>query len=291
MPDDETQTETTETTVTETPEPQWFQKIYDPAKPGYYKKNWQEDLPPEFEPYKSLASQYNNPLDMLKAHKEAVTMARNRAGVRPLTPESTPEEVAAYRQAMGIPEVPYEFKKPEKLPDGIAWQDERVKAFGQWAHERNLTPQQAQDALDLHLKFLAEDHGAITKAQQEEMERGIAEEKETLRTKWGGKLSSVVTDASRAAVHFSIPPDFVNPDSPQFKGVIFLDVMSQFARAVGESKLPSAASVVNDSPMRRYQAIVSDKTHPKHALWAKGDKTVLAEMDALLRQAKQAGEI
>ena len=216
-------------------------------------------------------------------------MARAKAGVKPITAESTPEQIAAYRREMGIPDTPYEFEKPEVLPEGVEWREERIKQFGEWAQKENLTPSQAKKALDLHVQFLAEDRAQITAAERQAYEQGVAAEKEHLRTTFGGKLGSVVNSAQRVALMYQLPPDIADPDSAKFGGVTMLKVLSDLAGALGESKIPSAAAVSNMSPEREYLAITRDKSHPLHALWAKGDKVTLAKVSELRKQALGQG--
>src|SRR5687767_2761423 len=47
---------------------------------------------------------------LAKSYVELDKMRNERSGVKPLTPESTPEEITAYRQAMGIPEAPEKYE-------------------------------------------------------------------------------------------------------------------------------------------------------------------------------------
>jgi len=298
MPDDTTPIETPtgqttpppDTTAgagndTPPPESPWFHSIWDPENPGQFKEKYQEALPEDYEEYKSVLANYRDFKTLLKSHKDSLTAARQKAGIKPLTPESTPEEVAAFRRELGIPETPYEFPKPEALPEGIEWQEERAAAFGKWAHEKNLTPAQAKEAMDLYVKFIGEDYTRATEAQKQAYADQVAAEQEALRTEFGGKLSSAVAEAQRIAVKYKLPPEVMDPGSDKFAGITVLKMANDLAAALGESKLPPAAAVVNRDPMRQYNEIIDGTDKERHELWKKGDKATLALTQRLLKEA------
>jgi hypothetical protein len=276
----------TTTTSTQTP-PRWDHEIFDPATPGKLKEKWQDSLPDEFAEHRAMLANYGDFGTFIKSHKDLMRLARQNGGVKPITAESTPEEIADFRKAMAIPEAPYEFKKPDELPEGVQWVDDRAKAYGKWAHERNLSPAQAKEGLDLYMQFLSED----AKVQTQKYETYVGEQKQKLKEQYGGALPTAVILAQRAAAKESIPPSAVDPDSPDFQGPLFLKLAKAYGEALGETQLPSHASVLNDSPLTKYQSITGDKTNPKNALWAKGDKAVVAEANALLKEAGRQGLI
>ena len=70
---------------------------------------------------------------LAKSYVELDSMRRERSGVKPLTPESTPEEVTAYRAAMGIPEKPEGYELGElDFPKGRPQQRRRLAALRGW---------------------------------------------------------------------------------------------------------------------------------------------------------------
>lgn len=269
-------------TPTESP---WFQKIWDAEQPGKFVAKWQETLPQDMEDHKAMLANFGDFPTLVKSLKDNMTQARSKAGVKPLSEKSTPEEVAAYRKELGIPDKPYEFQKPEKLPDGIDWPEERVKTFGAWAQERNLTPAQAKDALDLHMQFLSEDQQKMSTARQQQMEQAIAAEKEQLKTQFGNKLPAAVVNAQRVASKYGVPPEMMEPGSDNFAGVTLLRMASDLAAALGEAQLPTHAAVFNQDPAREYQSITKNKSDPRHALWASGDPYTVKQAQDFLKAA------
>lgn len=295
MPDDTTTTtaptpdvSANTTDIVVPPPTRWDAEIWDPESPGRYKKKWQETLPENFEPYKGFLSTFDSFEGMVKSHKDMMTQARSKGNIKPLTPESTPEEVAEFRRGMGIPDEPYQFEKPEALPEGVEWKDDRVKAFGEWAQKQNLTPAQAKEALNLHMQFVADDMKAINEGQTAAYEQMREAEKEELRTQFGGSLDGVVTRAKQVALKYGLPTEVMEPNDKRFAGVTMLKLCSDMAKALGESQIPSAASVVNTDALRQAKAM-RVKGHPDYEAITRGDKAALDRYYGLLKIAKEQG--
>lgn len=100
-------------------------------------------------------SRYGTLDEAIKAGISAQTkLAQSRSTAKP-GPDSSPEELAAYRAANGIPESPDKYEVA--LPNGIIVGDDDkpfMDAFLQTAHEENLTPSQVNKlaAKQLELK-------------------------------------------------------------------------------------------------------------------------------------------
>ncbi len=272
------------------PETPWFQKIFNPERPGEFVDKYQEMLPDDFNDYKGVLTNYRDMKGMAKSIKDLMTQARNGKGLRPLTAESTPEEISTYRAALGIPETPYEFEKPKELPPGIEWPEDRVKKFGEFAQSKNMTKEQAEAALQMHLQFLSEDYSSAEASQKQQHEANLAAEREFLTTKYGGKLDGEVTQAKRVMLKYNLPPDLMEPNSPQFMGATLLGIISDMAKTFDDSKLPSAAAVVNTNPLRQATAM-REKGHPDFDALNRGDKATMDKYYELLRQAKEQGLI
>lgn len=84
-------------------------------------------------------SRYATLKDAIKAGVEAQNKIGSIKAIQPITKESTPEEIAAYREAHGIPESPDKYEI--KLPDGMVLGEEdkpMVDEFLKLAHENNI---------------------------------------------------------------------------------------------------------------------------------------------------------
>lgn len=108
--------------------------------------------------------------------------------------KATPEEIAAYRKAQGIPESPDKYDlKVEKLPEGIALEENTVAGFKQLAHEYGLTPKQAQALLEFDVKR----QEAGLKSSQESRKQKAEEGVKLLKEKHGEKFNENLVHALR----------------------------------------------------------------------------------------------
>ena len=119
-----------------------------------------------FKKYKSLP-------DLLKgaAHASKKLGEKTEGMVKVPGENATPEEIAAYRKAMGVPDKPdaYEIKRPE----GKEYDVEGEKAFKALAHEHGLTGPQLQAIFEFYDKY---EEGIVTKmAEQQVKEHELAE--------------------------------------------------------------------------------------------------------------------
>lgn len=130
-----------------------------------------------------MLKRYPDPMAAAKAHREAVVALSQR---RPALPDNpTPEQLAAFRKAEGIPDTPEGYV--EKLPEGIVLgEDDKalVKPFLEDALAANLSPAAVHVGLGAWQKILAQE----TKDRQT---LDVAESQETTQTlekDWGGNF-------------------------------------------------------------------------------------------------------
>lgn len=130
-----------------------------------------------------------------RGFREAYNTAKNGGPkLATLSDKSTPEEVKAYREAMGIPEDPNAY--PGDFREGYQ-ATEADKAilgdFKQAMHARNVPPAAASAALEWYQDFAT--------AQQQELDGNLAKvAKETqaaLRNEWGGEYDGNIGAAQQ----------------------------------------------------------------------------------------------
>ena len=255
---------------------------------GSFAPKWQEKLPDGLKEYAPLAGQFNSLGGLFKALNDNMTAARAKAtGVQPIGEQSTPEEIAAFRQAFGIPDQPYTIEKPEKLPDGVEFDEGMAKQFGEFAHSINLTPAQVEKIRAWHEGSLSQQFQARSLSQKAEMEQLIAGEKEELTKQFGAGLDSAVTKAARAAQALGLPADEMNPAHDNFVGVRMLGAFARMADALGESRLPTVAATVNLGALDQARDIVRNPQNPYHDRYVKGDTQVRAMVDDLYKKGAE----
>jgi hypothetical protein len=86
-----------------------------------------------------------------KGHLELDKLRNERTGVKPLTEQSTADEIAAYRTAMGIPDKPDAYDLGDlSYPEVATPTEAQMASFRQMAHTLHLTPAQLQGVLKWH---------------------------------------------------------------------------------------------------------------------------------------------
>ncbi len=293
-PGDTQSTTQAEVTIVTTPDPaaattpevtppdnrQWWEKVIGPD--GKYVKGHQELLPPEMEEFKNLAATFDDPKMVWKALKDNMATARSKGNVKPITPESTPAEVADYRAKMGIPTEPYKIDKPEKLPEGVDWNPARAEAYGKWAHDNNLTPEQMAKGMELQMQFLSEDIAGAQQAHAQAMQVQIAQEQENLKLMYGGNLDKVVLAAQRAAMWGGVPAAALDPNSPTFLGVAMLGYFHKASEMLGESKLPATAVVANMDELAQARDIQTNQQNPDFKAFQQGSPATVKKVQDLI---------
>lgn len=200
----------------------------------------------------------------------------------------TDEDWERWYAAAGRPESgdKYEFKRPEKLPDGMTYDEDLEKSFRSWSHKQGLNTKQAASLYEAFVATQTERHAAWHADQAKA--RQTAEE--TLRREWGqsydGKLA-----LARGAMREHADPDFVA--HLESSGLGNHPSMVRFfanigAKTMGETALKGATNGTGGMTPKELQTSIaefrskhwdamSDKGHPDHARLTK-EYTRLFEM-------------
>ena len=134
------------------PETPWYSSAYAPNKPGELTPDWLSKAPEEerkdWEPYKDAKSPFEIAKLAQARVKEAQTALRNRqakdAGV-PIKPEgdkATPEALAEYYKAKGVPADPKEYgiTRPDDIPEHL-WRQTEMDGYAALFHKHELKPE------------------------------------------------------------------------------------------------------------------------------------------------------
>lgn len=115
------------------------------------------------------------------------------------TADSTPEEVKAYRDAVGVPDDYNGYDL--NFDDGTTIGDDQkpmVEGYLKYAHENNLSKDQVKNQLQWYMKDVAEQQQAL----YEKNEQAAVEGRVALKAEWGGEyqgnvnsIQSLFTDA------------------------------------------------------------------------------------------------
>jgi hypothetical protein len=118
----------------------------------------------------------------LKGLIEANKKIGEKSGIKPLTAESTAEDIAAYRTAMGVPEKPdgYELGNLAYPEDATPTEAQMANWRGVF-HQAHLTPAQVQMIMQAHAHETSQQYAELETAQQAESD----EAKQALIKKYG----------------------------------------------------------------------------------------------------------
>ena len=174
--------EETTTTTTETPP-----IITPPPAPS-----WRDTLPDDLKADKSLAD-VPDVATLAKRFRDTKAMVGAKSAVP--TDKSTPEEHAAFRKALGVPDAPtgYQIKRPDVVLDG-GWDTTAEATFLGAMHKLGATPALVQAAIDFYGKF--------ERTKMETANAQAAQITGQLKTEWGPNFDAKVGRANRAILEF-----------------------------------------------------------------------------------------
>jgi hypothetical protein len=190
---------------------------------------------------RKVAEKFTSPAEVVKSYA-ALQSRLGRSVVKP-GPDAAPEEVAAYRRQLGVPESVegYEVKLPDDLPAplrgdpaGEALQQDFLKAM----HEAGASNAVVQKALDWY-------YGSVTDSLAQQ-EKGAAERRAeaeaSLRREWGGDHERNLTFAQRAVRSFGDAAFTEFLEGQEVEGVklgdhpAFVRAFATIGRAMGEDQ-------------------------------------------------------
>jgi hypothetical protein len=123
--------------------------------------------------------------------------------IQPLPEKPTDDQVKAYRAKVGCPETVegYEIVKPEKLPEGMAFDDELLANCSKYAHDNHIPKGVFEGLAKLVIDGQTETFKKVTEAnakfEQETNDKAIETATNVLKGKHGAKYDEVVETANR----------------------------------------------------------------------------------------------
>lgn len=261
--------------------PAWHAEIFDPSTPGQFAKGWTDKLPDSLADAKPTLANYDSFEKVVKSlldNKRAAT-AKTDGMVRLPGPDAKPEDVAAFRKALGVPDVPdaYGLKAPEGLPPGVEWSDDLAKGFAEQAHKAGLAAPAAQQLAEWYVA----QQTAQAQAQEQEVATMRADAEKDLRSTFGKDYDAKIALAARTAQTAGIPAD-----SPAFH---FPEVVKAFAllgSRLGEQQLVPGNNVTGMlSPASQARDIQTNPQNPFYQRYRSGDAEIMALVRRLHEQS------
>ena len=244
--------------------------------------NWAEHIPAELASEGVWTPLKDKPLgDVLKGYAEAQKLIGG--SIRIPTDQAATAEWDQFFTKLGRPAKPEDYKltKPEKLPDGVQWDEATLKEGQALFHSLGLNQTQAQKAAEAWVSKL----GAVANAGKVTEAQGMAQLKESVKGD-EKKLTALVEDCRFAVAELG-DAEFVGFLDSTGAGnhpavVRFLaKIGAQLREDSAPGGNPPAGGPSQDEARMEIAKIRNDKANPYH----KGDPAAIAAMDKLYQRA------
>jgi len=242
---------------------------------GTFADGWANNLPEDSAAYKDTLSKYKSVPDMAKALANANALIGKKLGVP--NEKSSPEEVAAFRRSLGVPDSIEEYKfAPDALPEGMTWDDNNVKNYAEIAHKHNIPPSAMKALVTEHAKM---EHFKM-QGMQAEIEKQHVQSVNTLKKEWGGEFDKNIGLAKQAAKLAG-----VNANSQGFADPEVVRGFVRMAQMMSEDKVGRSMSGSEFmTGQARAKDIMSNPDNSWHKRYMEGDREAATLVTGLLKQ-------
>jgi hypothetical protein len=204
-------------------------------------------------------------------------LGKKANAIVPPSEKSTPEEVAAYRKAIGVPESPEAYQlKPEQLPEGVTWDDNVAKKAAELAYKHNVPAAAMQEFMKFDMERAALMNQAAAQMIETQLETGRAE----LQKVWGDKMPEKIELARRAAVTAG-----VDPTSQGFVDPQVVKAIVNLAEKLSDDKLVAGDQTGASSTRARARDIMTNASNPLYVRYQEGDAEVVDQVRRMLTSA------
>ena len=170
-------------------------QLYDSQ--GELTGDWNQTLTDsEMGDYAGLIGKYKSFDGLIKGFKNAEGLLGKKA----LTPDaaivpnegSSPEEIAAYRQAIGVPEssTAYQIELPDTMNENMGWDNGLGEAWQDAFHEMGLSNEQAQKMTETYTNITNQQFEQATQAQELKVESEMEAQRKEVQKQWGNKYDT-----------------------------------------------------------------------------------------------------
>ena len=205
-------------------------------------------------------------------------LGKKAHAIIPPNEKSTPEEIAEYRKAIGVPESPEGYKlKPEQLPDGVTWDDSVAKRAAELAHRHNIPAAAMSELMKFDMERAALMNQAAASMIETQLESGRAE----LQRVYGDKMPEKIELARRAAVTAGVDPSSQGFVDPQVvKAIVSL------AEKLSDDRLVEGNQTGISSTRARARDIMTNESNPLYQRYQDGDSEVVDQVRRMITMAE-----
>jgi hypothetical protein len=204
-------------------------------------------------------------------------LGKKANAIVPPSEKSSPEEVAAYRKAIGVPESPEGYKlKPDTLPEGVQFDEATAKRAAELAHKHNIPASAMQE----FMKFDMERAAMMSQAAAGMIEAQLESGRQELQKVYGDKFPEKIELARRAALTAGVDPashGFVDPQV--VKAIVTL------AEKLSDDRLVEGNQTSVSSTRARARDIMTNASNPLYLRYQEGDPEVVDQVRRMLTMA------
>lgn len=239
---------------------------------GSFVENWTLRLPEEIRGDAFSLAKYKTVEELAKGTINQGKLI-GRKGVFVPHEKSSPEEVAEFRKALGVPETPDGYEaKPEKLPTGIAWNDALAKPFVEIAHKHNIPKAALKELIATHIAVEQHRGNAMVQQAQARVEAQFKAGTAELEKTWGNQKAEKERDVRQVCAVLGIDIHDPGLSSP---GVV--KGLALVKRYISEDKLVQAngglPSALNGPAMAK--DIRTNPQNPYYQRYQSGDADIV----------------
>jgi hypothetical protein len=237
---------------------------------GTFSADWTKHLPEDLGDARAGLSRFRNVADLGKSYLEAQRMIGQKANSVSIPgKDAKPEELTAYRKSIGVPENVEDYNfQPEKMPDGVDWNNDLVKPIAAIAYKHNIPASVMRELASAHSEIEAQRSQLVGEAVFADLENGKA----TLQREWGDSFDKNIVRASNAAKMVG-----VDPSSPGFRDPAVVRAIYELSQKLSDDNFVSAdGAPLTSGGKSSAMDIMKNKDNPYYDRYQAGDKDVVA---------------
>lgn len=247
--------------------------------------DWRSVLPPDLQQEKTL-EKFKGVDGLAKSYVELekdASRLRNAKGVIVPGENAKPEDVDAFHKAIGRPDTPedYGFTKPDNLPEGVVWDDERMAAYAKVFHANGIPKAAAHAIIQAHTESVIQEAAADEKAQKEFLEASTV----AIKKEWGKDFEANLAQAE-AIIEKLFGSEFKSLLKSTGLGNHPAVVRGMFkaSQMIGEHALSTGDGSQGTKPTHTREGLISMKMDPRYHQPGKKDPAYIKEVEEYNRQ-------
>lgn len=235
------------------------------AKEGQFQEGWAEQLRTAgFERLANKAMTAKDEATLFKMLDDTIGfVGKKQVGPTWPTEASTEEEVVSFRKVAGIPDEPAGYQlKPEKLPEGIQWNDEDASAYAELFHKHHVPAKAAQELVQKHLDSIGNMAAQGKEAISQRIGEFATESEKMFQGEWGNEYGDRL-EANRAFVQTRLKPEELS--DPVLAAALshpsIVRMVDEARRGLRDAPLPGVGAEVSRgsmSPRQQAQQIMAN---------------------------------